>query len=317
VLERVRQEFQQRAAASLSEPSVKRGPANFGDVFADALVFPVGVSDQEQARECVLEGVETYFEESWIHRPLRALGGVPPVDAGHGELKKKLLGVVQFLQDCATGNIRAYDFDRLRRKLGLLPGAGTATGEPDIRSMSAAELAALKPETLSEEQLEQAYQAATKLDARELAVHFAGALVTRPARADRPDRYPWYSSLVQASLADGKYESALNYLNEGEKADCEQNEGRRRNDYELRRGQILAKSGQADSARDVFQRLIERAPAELRYRGSAAEAMLSAKQGAIALQFAEHGLSKAREKNDRDSEQYFMELVAAARKQVG
>jgi hypothetical protein len=35
------------------------------------------------------------------------------------------------------------------------------------------------------------------------------------------------------------------------------------------------------------------------------------------LRFAEQGLAKAREKNDRDSERYFMELVAASRKQVG
>jgi hypothetical protein len=58
-------------------------------------------------------------------------------------------------------------------------------------------------------------------------------------------------------------------------------------------------------------------PAELRFCGSATEAMLGAKQGKTALQFAERGLAKAREKNDRDSEQYFMELAAAARKQVG
>ena len=56
---------------------------------------------------------------------------------------------------------------------------------------------------------------------------------------------------------------------------------------------------------------------ELRYRGSAVEAMLSARQGASALQFAEQGLAKAREQNDRDSEQYFMELVAAAKKMAG
>ena len=42
-----------------------------------------------------------------------------------------------------------------------------------------------------------------------------------------------------------------------------------------------------------------------------------AKQGAKALHFAEAGLAKAREKNDRDSEQYFLELVQAAKKMTG
>ena len=116
------------------------------------------------------------------------------------------------------------------------------------------------------------------------------------------------------ALAEGNSDAALNYVNEGEKADCEHNEGRRRNDFELRRAQIHAKRGEADAAQDVFDRLIERVPSELRYRGSAAEAMLSARQGARAQKFAEGGLAKAREQNNRDSEQYFLELAAAAKK---
>jgi hypothetical protein len=42
--------------------------------------------------------------------------------------------------------------------------------------------------------------------------------------------------------------------------------------------------------------------------------MLAAKQGPTALRFAEQGLAKAREKNDRDSEHFFLELVAAAKR---
>jgi hypothetical protein len=42
--------------------------------------------------------------------------------------------------------------------------------------------------------------------------------------------------------------------------------------------------------------------------------MLNLKQPAKALKFAEDGLTAARQANDRDSEQYLMELAAAARK---
>jgi hypothetical protein len=80
---------------------------------------------------------------------------------------------------------------------------------------------------------------------------------------------------------------------------------------------VHVKRGEADAAHDVFRRLIERSPANLRYRGSAAEAMLSLKQGARALEFAEAGLAAARKQNDRDSEQYLQELAAAAKKQMG
>ena len=81
------------------------------------------------------------------------------------------------------------------------------------------------------------------------------------------------------------------------------------------KGQAALKRGDVDEAQSAFERLISRAPAELRFPGSAAEAMLSIKQPAKALQFAQKGLAKAREKNDRDSEDYFKELVVAAERQ--
>jgi predicted Zn-dependent protease len=118
-------------------------------------------------------------------------------------------------------------------------------------------------------------------------------------------------------LEDRDFDSALNHVNEGEKDDCEHNEGRRRNDYELRRGQVQVKRGEMDQAQDVFERLIARVPTELRYRGNAAEAMLSARQPARAAKFAADGLAQARKQNDRDSEQYFQELSEAAKKQGG
>jgi predicted Zn-dependent protease len=187
----------------------------------------------------------------------------------------------------------------------------------DVSALSAAELAALPLDTLSDAQTEEAYQAAVRLDARELAGKFAAALVKRSPRPERPDRYPWFAHLVQLALGQNDTTGALDYVNEGEKQDCEHNGGRRRNDYELRRGQLLAKRGDTEPARDVFQRLLERTPGELKVAGTAAEAMLGLKRGALAKQFAEHGLAQARAQNNRDSEGYFLELVEAAKKQGG
>jgi hypothetical protein len=318
-LDRVRAELVQRVGAGITEARQEVGPAHFTDVVMEAITFPVGATNQQQADQMLTDHAARFFEEAWIHRPLRSLTGVPPIDAaGHGTLRKKLRGVIQFLAECAAlGLLHAYDFERLRRKLGLLEAAPAAKAGPNIAAMGTAELAALPADQIPDEQLEEAFQTAVKLDARDLAGRFAKDIVARPPRAERPDRYPWYTHLIQSALQEGNTDAALDYVNEAEKADCEQNEGRRRNEYELRRGQIHAKRGETDAARDVFQRLIERVPTELRYRGSAVEAMLSARQGAPALQFAEQGLAKAREQNDRDSEQYFMELVAAAKKMAG
>jgi tetratricopeptide (TPR) repeat protein len=322
-LNRICQELEQRLGEALSPPRTDQSAAHFVDIFADAIAFPVHITDQVEAKRRVSEHFERYFEETWIHRPLRSLNLIPPVDAvGHPSLRKKVLGVIQFLQECAAPNeAMAYDFDRLRRKLGLLasePGAVAAAiaDSPDVGKMSAAELAALSPQDLSEEVLERAYQAALQLDAREVAARFARTLVTRPRRAGRPDRYPWYSHLIQLAMGEGDTESALKYLDDAEKADSEENEGRRHNDYQLRRGQLHAKRGEVDQAQRVFDELVGRAPSDLRFTGSAAEAMLGLKQPASAQRFAEQGLVKAREKNDRASEDYFKELVAAARKQA-
>jgi tetratricopeptide (TPR) repeat protein len=322
--DRVRDEVRQRLSLGLGEMQERQLPIQFHDVVADALWFPVLQRDDNLQR--VLEHVRKYFEETWLHRPRRALSGNTPVDAAaHTRLRKKLAGVIQFIQECARGTpVGQYDFDRLRRQLGLTtaPAPGAAVSAPaagatgDISSMNTAELAGLDLPSLSLEQLEQAYQAALKLDAEELAGHFARALVDRPPQPERPDRYTWYSYLTQRALKEGDTAAALDLVNEGEKADCEQNEGRRRNDYELRRGQVHVKRGEMDQAEDVFRRLIERVPSNLKFRGAAAEAMLSARQGARALRFAEEGLAAARAANDRDSEQYLQELVAAAKRSV-
>src|SRR5207253_1210886 len=159
------------------------GRPAFSDVVAEALVFPIGVSDQAEAERRIEAAALQFFEGTWLQRPLKSLGGVAPIDAaGHAVLRRKLRGVIQFLQDCA--------------------GDG--------------------------------------------------------------DRYPYFSYLSERALAGGNTTEALDAINEGEKADCEQNEGRRRNDYELRRAKLHARRGEPDAAHDVFERLIQRDPTNLK-----------------------------------------------------
>jgi len=328
VLQRLRADFEKTVGPALGEPQSTQGIPPFRSLLMEAMPIPIAPGEEKETIAGIREKVQLYFEEKWIHRPMPTLGNIPPIDAtGHPVLKKKLMGLLLFLQDCVPPvDPYKYDFDRLRQKLNLLPaafGAGSVStriepsarsDSPDISAMSAAELSGLKVGDLSDDKLEAAYQTALKLDAKDLAGHFARALVDRPPQVDRPDRFPWYLHLMQLALAEGETESALSYVNEGEKSDCEHNQGHRRNDYELQRAQIHAKRGEADRAQEIFSGLIARVPSELRFPGNAAEAMLSARQGARALHFAEAGLVKAREQNNRDSEQYFMELVGAAKR---
>ena len=212
-----------------------------------------------------------------------------------------------------------YDWNRLRQLLGLTTTAAAASGPAaattaNIPALSEEQLAALADEVLSLEELEQAYQTSQKLNAAGLSARFARALVGRPPHPQKTDRYPWYLFLVQQALRDGDTGAALEYVNEGEQADREHNAGQRLNDFELRRGLVHVKRGEADQAHDVFQKLIERAPADLRYRVAATEAMLSLKQGPRALRFGEEGIARARQQQNRDAEQQLLELTATARK---
>ena len=322
---RMREEVRNRLQLPIGEAPEIVGPVQLHDVVTEAVVFPTNMRDASAPAKAV-EHAGRYYEETWVNQPRRSLAGNTPLDAvGHANLRKKLRGVVQFIQECAAGSLLGgYDFDRLRRKLGLIEGGAAAptsapavaSGAPtaDVSAMSAAELGGLIAESLTDAQLEQAFHAAQKLDAGDLASHFVRTLAARPAQGDP---FPWYAYLTGHALKNGQLDAALDFVNEGERVDCERNEGRRRNDYELRRGQVHVKRGEVDAAADVFRRLIERSPDDLKYRGSAAEAMLSLKQGAQALRFAEDGLTIARQRGDRDSEQYLQELAGAAKKQMG
>ncbi|MFN4261846.1 MAG: tetratricopeptide repeat protein [Gemmataceae bacterium] len=322
-LERVRQDLLAKAGPGLVEIQSQRRPAAFTDILTETLTFPKNALSPESARAGAQEQAQRFLEEVWLHRPLHSLGGVSPLDAaGHGTLGKKLRGVLQFLEESAALSARSLNFERLRHKLGLaaIPQTTTEPGpsaEMDFSAMNAAELAGVTPDTLTDDQLEQACQAAVKLDARDLAAHFAQQLAARPPHPDHPDRYPLFSQLIQMALTSNDAEQALSFVDEGQRSDCEHNEGRRRNDYELRRGQILVKRGDAAAAQDTFDRLIARVPTEMRYRSSAVEAMLSARQGERALSLAEQGLTQARQQQDRDAEHHFLELWNAAKKMTG
>ena len=322
-LNRLREQLRTRIGAGVTEGPVSIGPGSFGDVVSEALVFPGGDLTPEAARNQIIASAQKHFEEVWIHRPLRALAGNTPLDAvGSSVLRKKLLGVIQFMQECAAmGILSDYDFGKLRHKLNLtINVAPEIKPEPvlDISAMNAADLAGLDPSNLTDEQLERGFQVAQKLDAGEVSARFVRALVGRNVPAERQplDRYPLFAFLILRSLTENDLDAALDHINEGERQDCEFNAGRRRNDYELRRAQIHVKRREPDQAYDVFASLIARSPDSLRYRGSAAEGMLTLKQGARALEFAEGGLATARRQQDRDSEEMLMELAAAAKKQM-
>lgn len=318
---RLKDELRTKLRLSLTDLRTNRVPPSFPGILAEAVLFFVKPPESDEvAQQRTRDHAARFFEDTWVKRPRRSLSNIAPVDAvGSPRLRRKLSGIIDFLQQCSAVNApKIYDFDLLRRKLGLVAGPAAPVGEAgDIPAMGAAELSALKPDALADEQLEQAYQTAYRLDAQEIAAHFAQALVARTPQPGKGDRFPYVSFLVNRAMSEGDTDAALGLIDEGTRIDCESNEGRRRDDYELRRANVHVKRGEPGPAEDVFTRLIQRAPRNFKVRGQAAEAMLQLKQPAKALKFAEEGVAEARKANDRDADDYLSDLASAARRQGG
>lgn len=325
-LEKTLGEVQARLGPALDPPTRATSPAHFGDIVAEALLFPTAATTQLDAETKVRSHAQQFYEETWVHRPLKSLLGTPPIDAaGHPTLRKRLRGIIQFIEECAgQTTTRLYDFDRLRHKLSLdgaapavVVTAATEVAPRDWSAMSPADLARINLNEITESDLQAAFRASTQLDAQDLASRIAQAWVSRPQDPSITDRFPAFHHLIASAQSNRDFDAALEWIDAGEKADCEMNEGRRRNDYELRRAQTLAKRGDGSASIDAFERLLARVPDDLKVAGAATEAMLGAKQAAAAVRFAEHGLIRARESNNRDMEGYFLELADAARRQAG
>jgi hypothetical protein len=338
-VKKIATEVRDRINLAVGEPVEGRGPAQFGDITQEALAYPTRTADVAAAEGKLRDRAAHYFEDVWSHRPLKALGGATPLDAaGSKLLRKRLLGLIKFLDDCLTGvaprkqvngqvqPIEVYDFDRLRHKLGAekqAPGEAPAIHVPeepkakrDYAAMSAADLATLPVAELSAAELEDAMRAALKLDARELAVRFARAGADKPADPAKPDRYPFYAALIAGSLSEGDTAAALKAAEDGSRYDAEHNAGKRANEFAVKKAQLHAKRGDPDAAAGEFEGLIARNPDEPKFYVTATEAMLSAKQGAKALHFAEQGLAKARATGNRDLEGACRELSEAAKRQM-
>jgi tetratricopeptide (TPR) repeat protein len=324
-LDRTVDEFRGKVTVAVTEPQYDVGSAQFGDVVAEVMLFPTrDGADPEQVDAKMRDRAREFFEDTWIRRYLKSLGGATPLDAaGHPTARKRLPGVIRFMQECLGGAApRAdgqpskplYDFDRLRRKLGLTAGISAVGAEIDFDTMSAASLGGVSADMLSDEQVGQAFRAALRLDAPDLASGFARQAAGRISIADR---YPFFNHLIRSARDEGKSNDVLRLLGEAEHADTATNGGLRAIDYGLARGQALARSGDVAGAYAAFKEIVTRSPKQLRLFGPAAESMLGKKEGAKAMEFAEAGLKEARAQNNRDAEQQFLELTAAAKKQTG
>ena len=114
-----REQFEQAVGPTASPVGEYQRPGNLQTLDAEPLLMVHASGEQDQS-ERLQAAVGRYFEEDWIHRPLRSLGGLAPIDAaGSEELKCKIEGVVRFRERAFERFEVPYSFNRLRNKLGL------------------------------------------------------------------------------------------------------------------------------------------------------------------------------------------------------
>ncbi len=347
---KVADEIRTGVQLAVEQPSETTTPLNFRDVVTEAMAQPSGARD-EAALEAKLRDYAThYFENTWIHRPRKALSGNSPIDAmGSKLLRKHVFGVVKFHEDCFKAALphkrvgeelvplNICDFTGLRHKLGMeyvtadppkvnvpvevakpVASAPTAPApvpkQRDISAMNAAELAALDLGAMSVGDLERAMLAAVGLKAHDLAVAFAQAGLSKPFDAATPDRYRLYATAITGAAAGGDTARAGELIDAGLSYDASHNGGQRETEYKLRKAQLYVKARDAERAAAEFEALVALHPDEGKFYTTAAEEMLRLRAGAQALKFAEGGLEAARRTNNRDLEGHCEELVAAAKK---
>ena len=74
-LHRIRDELVQKAGPAMSNEKTFREPANFANFLSAAMTFPIDITDKEKAAKRVRAEFKKFFEETWVHQPLRSLQG--------------------------------------------------------------------------------------------------------------------------------------------------------------------------------------------------------------------------------------------------
>jgi tetratricopeptide (TPR) repeat protein len=170
-------------------------PLAMADAALGTARFPSGIGDEIKS-DLARVLVEEYYEGRWLHLPRHALDGRSPLEAaraacaGDAVASVKLAAVVRFREQLGARASHAaiyqgYPFDRLRRRLGLVPDDGSSIAPEDPSCMSEPELDALEPAALDDERLADAFESAATLRDDPRIARFAAELVlrNRPALA--------------------------------------------------------------------------------------------------------------------------------------
>jgi tetratricopeptide (TPR) repeat protein len=309
-----RQELEAQWGDTVEFRSEFTKPGSFNHVLDQIMNFrlPEGLP-AEQASRMTTEMFRSFFEDQWAHKPSKSLQGNTPLDAvGHPVLRRKVLGMIQLLaQILSIGGLTSpYSMDELRRKLGLTgDAAGTADGPTKVTAMSTAELARLDVEQLSDENLKEAFTAAKRLDANEIATKMAQAIVTRATHAEGQDVFLYDQHLIFQLLGEDRIERAYAGTLKALERDAKLNAGKRSIDYRKLRVKVLLAGKRLAEAKLDLDKLLAEKGDDLDLHVFAVEEVLRFGHKEAAAKYAAAGQQAARRQGDRDRLGFFEEIV--------
>ncbi len=275
----------------LGEPLPDRTPLPLAllDSWVWTIRLPEWVDD-ETRRRLYRENVEDAFENRWIHRPLRSLGGISPLGEASSPLsaswftdasaRAKLEAAIRLFEELAARLMavelyQGYPFDRLRRRLGLAPTVPEAIDPADATSMSGDDLDRLDPATLDEHALVDAFRSSLGFADDARAAPFAERLVaTNSPALTRLDLLSLFGPLVRRAMDAGRPDEALRWIEEALSADAATRGGRDRHAFTTWRAELHARIGEADHAETTYREMVDHSTAAASVALDGAETLL-------------------------------------------
>jgi tetratricopeptide (TPR) repeat protein len=275
--------------------------------------MPQGLTP-EQSDRFLKEKMRGHFEDIWAQRPLHSLKGNTPLDAsGHPVLRRKVLGCILLMEQVLNnmGLKLPYTMDELRHKLGLdKPGAAIEANAPaTVTGMNVEDLAALKVETASEDDLKQAFTSAKRLDANELANKFAQALVQRAATTQGADCFTYDQHIIFQLLGEDRIEKAFASTLKAMDRDTKLNGGKRSVDYRKLRLKVLLAGKRLNEAKVDLDKLFTERNDDLDLYVFVTEELLRFGHKELASKYASQGKALAEKKSDRDRLGFFDSIL--------
>jgi tetratricopeptide (TPR) repeat protein len=249
----------------LDPPSPVRTPLPVSrlDAAAWSIRLPTWV-DEETRHRIYRENVEDFFENRWDMRQRRGLGDFSPFAAASGDAaaRAKLEGTVRLFEELAARPAavelyQGYPFDRLRRRLGLVPRDPETIDETEVATMSGADLERLDPTMLDDHALVDAFRSSLAFADDARTAPFAERLIaTNSPSLARLDLQQVFGPLVRR--AAGRPEEAMRWVDEALAADAAHRGGRYRQLFTMWRADALARLGQPEHAEVTFRDVVDR-----------------------------------------------------------